>query len=101
LLWKRTIPPRSIIRTPHLHLPFLVGMSRIGNRTNGRRSLLVEVIDSSTGDTIGFKENIFPDRLVQLSYDPADERIELRGLKTLIDLNFSRKPPQILLDGPL
>jgi outer membrane protein assembly factor BamB len=101
LLWKRTIPPRSIIRTPHLRLPFLVGMSRVGNRTNGRRSLLVEVIDSSTGDTIGFKENIFPDRLVQLSYDPAVGRIELRGLKTLIDLDFSRKPLQILLDGPL
>ena len=100
--WKRTLPQRSVIHTPHIRLPFLVTMSGVRDRWNGsRQSLLVEIIDAKTGETLALLDNIFPDRIVQFSYLPDQSRVELRGLKTVIDIEFKhgRESP-LLSDGP-
>ncbi len=70
-------------------LPILVAISQVRNSYYGnRQSMLVEVIDAKTGQTIGVKDNILPDRIVNLYYDPQAGRIELRGLKCRIDIDF-------------
>jgi hypothetical protein len=90
ILWKRTLPQRSIIRTPHCHLPFLITMCRQADRWNqSKTSLLVEVLDGATGQTIGLKDNIFPDRILHLAYEPERGRLELRGLRTTVRLEFA------------
>jgi outer membrane protein assembly factor BamB len=91
LEWKRTLPQRSVIRTPQYQLPFLITMSGIRDRWNGnRQSLLVEVIDIATGETIGLKTDLRPDRIVQCTYDPDSGRMLFYGLKTLFELRFDR-----------
>jgi len=89
ILWKRSFPPRSIVRTPHVRLPFLVTMSRLRDRWNGsRQSLLIEAVDAATGDTLGLKDNIYPNRIVQLACEPERGRVELHGMKSTIILEF-------------
>ena len=91
LEWKRTLPQRSVMRTPQFRLPFLITMSGVRDRWNGnRQSLLVEVIDEATGETIGLKTDLRPDRIVQCTYQPEQGRIRFYGLKTLFDLKFDR-----------
>ena len=66
-------------------------MSGIRDRWNGnRQSLLVEVIDIATGETIGLKTDLRPDRIVQCTYDPDSGRMLFYGLKTLFELRFDR-----------
>ncbi len=105
MLWKRAFPQRSVIQMPHFRLPFLITVSRQSYRDPRKRnqqSLLVEVIDAQTGQTMGIKENIFPDRILQLWYERDLGRLELTGLQTQIRLDFDR-PRQCLLpdQGPL
>ena len=54
------------------------------------------------GRTIGVKDNIYPDRILQLWYQKRLGRVELTGLQTQIRLDFDR-PRQALLpnNGPL
>ncbi|MBT6154576.1 MAG: PQQ-binding-like beta-propeller repeat protein [Planctomycetaceae bacterium] len=103
LEWKRTLPQRSVMRTPQYRLPFLITMSGVRDRWNGnRQSLLVEVIDEATGETIGLKTNLRPDRIVQCTYQPEHSRIRFYGLKTLFDLKFDRARQRISTeDRPL
>jgi hypothetical protein len=66
-------------------------MSGVRDRWNGnRQSLLIEVIDEATGETIGLKTNLRPDRIVQCNYQPDSGTIQLYGLKTLVELKFDR-----------
>lgn len=98
--WKRTIPQRTIIRTPHCRLPFLIGMSRVRDRSNGnRQSLLIEAFDVNTGRTLAVKDNIFPDRMVNMVYDPDRQTLDLQGLKTRVTLSFSKRQQQLWQDG--
>jgi outer membrane protein assembly factor BamB len=91
LEWKRTLPQRSVLRTPQYRLPFLITMSGVRDRWNGnRQSLLVEVIDIATGETIGLKTDLRPDRIVQCTYEPDSGRMLFYGLKTLFELKFDR-----------
>ncbi len=90
--WKVELPQRSVIHLPHYHLPFLMTISRVRDPWNSsRQSMLVEIIDRKNGQTIGLKDNIFPDRILHLSYFPENGLIELFGQNTKIDLDFSRK----------
>lgn len=89
--WKRTLPTRSIVDLPHHHLPFLITLSQIRDRLNGtRQSLLIEIIDKRTGETLGLHDNLIPSRVVLLACDPAEGRIELTGLRTVIRLHFEK-----------
>ncbi len=89
VLWKRTLPQRSILHIPHVKLPFLVMMSRVRDRwQGGKQGLLVEIVDAETGETIAMKDNIFSDRVVNLAYDREQGWLDLNGLKTRVRLKF-------------
>ncbi|VAX41904.1 hypothetical protein MNBD_PLANCTO02-156, partial [hydrothermal vent metagenome] len=70
VLWKKTVEPMSILQITQHRLPFLVTMARLRNRQAGsQQSLSIEIIDVQTGETIGKNDNLFSDRIVQLTYN--------------------------------
>jgi len=88
-LWKRHVPQRSFVSTSRFRLPFLVAISNVRDPWNNRKKgLLVEAIDGKTGDTIGYKDNVIADRILQVSYDPDSSIMSLHGFKTRVDLEF-------------
>lgn len=88
-MWKRQIPQRSFVSTPEFRLPFLVAISNVRDPWNSRRKgLLVEAIDGATGETLGYKDNVLADRILQVSYDPQASAVRLHGFKTEVDLEF-------------
>ena len=92
VLWKRTLPQRSIFRMPHYRLPVLVMISRVRDRwQGGKQGLLVEVLDEATGETIALKDNNLSDRVVNLEYDRENGVLDLNGLRTRIRVKLN--PP--------
>lgn len=91
--WKRRIPARSVMRMPHWNLPFLVTFSSVRDRRNGgRRGLLVEVLDASTGETLAKNDAISQDRIVQTVYRRTKHCLELHGLEHVVEIKF---PPNL------
>ena len=89
LLWKRSLPHRTILQVPDGRLPFLVTLSAVKDRgDNSPQSLLIEVIDSGTGATIGYRENLRIDQLLTAHYDGEAGRILIRGQTSDIELRF-------------
>jgi len=91
-LWKRTFPQASVLQVRQGHLPFLVVASRLRDRGRGAQvSLQVEAIDAATGDTLGHRENLFSNRLLHMSYDPAEDAVILRGTASDIRLHLHHR----------
>jgi hypothetical protein len=89
LLWKKQLTQRSVLRLPHYHLPFLVTLARVRDRTNAsRQSLLVELIDKQTGETIAIRKNLFPARILQTAYDPERQQLDLIALRSRVRIHF-------------
>jgi outer membrane protein assembly factor BamB len=89
VLWRKSLPQRSLMRTPFFRLPFLVAFSRIRDRhQGGRQALLVELIDPATGETIAVEHNIPPDRIIHAEYDPDRRNLVLFGLRGRIEIDF-------------
>jgi len=86
MLWKQTLPNRSLLQMPDLTLPVLVAISRV--RKDDQSTLSVEVLDVQTGDIVGERKDLLSDRLLKASYDRSGGQIELRGAKTSIRLVF-------------
>ena len=90
LLWKRSLSPRTVLQFPGSHLPFLVTVRLVKNRQNSNlRSLTVEVLDGSTGETIGRGDNFPDDRLLTADYDGLNGRMILSGRLSDIELKFN------------
>lgn len=90
IVWKRTIPYRTILQFPDCDVPFLVTVSQSKEvaATNAKQSLTIEVIDSQTGTTIGYRENLTFDQILSTHYDGEAGRILLRCLASDIELQF-------------
>lgn len=89
LLWKRAIPYRTLLNFPDCQIPFLVTVSLVKDRVNNTvQNLTVEVIDSRSGATIGYRENLSFDHLLSTHYDGESGRIVLRGQASDIELRF-------------
>jgi hypothetical protein len=89
VLWKRAFAQRTVLRVPTLRLPVLVMLAFVGDRLNGNhRSMLVEVIDTKTGDTLAFDDDRFPNRILQMTYDDEQRRIRLWGTRSVVDVEF-------------
>jgi len=89
IAWKQAFLQRTILRTPSLQLPVLVMLSSVGDRMNGNhRSMLVEVVDARTGETLGLENNKYPNRILQLTYEHDRRRVRLWGTRSVIDLDF-------------
>lgn len=100
VLWKRTFAQRTVLRVPTLRLPVLVMLALVGDRLNGNhRSMLVEVIDTKTGDTLAFDDDRFPNRVLQMTYDEDSRRIRLWGTRSVVDLDFASHPSRIVAQG--
>ena len=88
-LWKRRFPDCSLVRTPYLRLPFLIVLSRLRDRRNtSLQSLRIELIDNRSGRTLGSRDNLFPDGILRLDYQPHRSRLELYGRRTRIGIDF-------------
>ncbi len=95
LLWKRAIAARTSIPFPRCRVPFLVTYSVVKNRTNAnQQSLAIEVLSGTTGETIGYRENLRYDRLLNADYDPLTGTITLGGQASKIELHFGRSLQQ-------
>ncbi len=95
LLWKRATAARTTIPFPRCRVPFLVTYSVVKNRTNAnQQSLTIEVLSGTTGETIGYRENIRYDRLLNADYDPLAGTITLSGHASKIELHFGRSLQQ-------
>lgn len=90
ILWNRNLPKRSWINTSQYQLPFLIFMSKIRTASKIRNySFLFEVLDAKTGDTIGFKDNVIKDTILQMQIDPRFNKIILQGMKSAVEIDFS------------
>ena len=102
VLWQRLMPACTVLRFNAMRMPFLVTMSRVSRRVGNRRpTLLIEILDGATGDTLGLRNDLSPDRFVRAWYDTQRGRIELHGLSSRIDLNFDRARQRMMLDEEL
>lgn len=97
-LWRRSLGKRSLLQLADAPLPVLVSLSRI--RKQDQSFLAVEVLDVQTGQTLASREDLLSDRLLQASYDRQEGRIELRGAKTAIRLEFPVKVAGLSAGGP-
>ncbi len=89
ILWKRTVPNRSLLRLDPPGLPFLVLLSRVRDRQDQtRQTLLVEVVDADNGQLLARNDNLTFDRIVQVDYDGLDRTLTLRGVKTKIEIRL-------------
>ena len=89
LLWKRSIPSRTVLQFPRCRVPFLVAVSVVKDRQNtNQQSLTVEVLSGLTGETIGYRENLPYDRLLSADYDATTGLILLGGQSHNIELRF-------------
>lgn len=89
VLWTRRINQRTLVRTPNHRLPFIILVSRIRDRANGnRQSMLIELLDRKTGETLARRDNILSDRFVHLHYDADASVIELHGMQTIVKIEF-------------
>lgn len=90
ILWNRNLPKRSWIDTSQYQLPFLIFMSKIRTESRTRSySFLFEILDAKTGKTIGFKDNILKDTILQMHIDPRFKKIILQGMHSAVELDFS------------
>ena len=103
VVWRRNLPQRSILQLSHLRLPFLIGLSRIGDRWRGTQSALaVEIVDVKTGQTLTTREDLFLDnRILYPQYDHREGRLELHGTRSVIELDFGRQLQRRPADEPL
>jgi hypothetical protein len=91
-LWSRKFPQRTVLLPRSGELPLLVMVSRIRDRRRGTRAaLLVEAVDTETGQTLGRRDDLLPDRILHLSYDPRKNAVELRGIQNRIRLQLQHR----------
>ena len=96
ILWQQKIEGMSVLHLPNCPLPFLVTISRVrdGNIGN-QQSMHVDLIDIRSGEIVGYHRNLQNDRIVQVTCRKEIGCIELYGLNTRININFSKKTQRI------
>lgn len=104
ILWNRNLPKRSWVNTSQYQLPFLIFISKI--RTESKitnYSFLFEILDAKTGNTIGFKDNIMKDTILQMQIDPRFNKIVFQGMNGAVEIDFSDRTKSLekILDAPL
>tara|TARA_R110002095_G_scaffold1297_3_gene6844 strand:+ start:2893 stop:7521 length:4629 start_codon:yes stop_codon:yes gene_type:complete len=104
VLWNRNLPKRSWVNTSQYQLPFLIFMSKIRTESKIRSySFLIEVLDAKTGNTIGFKDNIMKDTILQMHIDPRFNKILFQGNNSAVEIDFSdrAKSLETIFETPL
>jgi hypothetical protein len=96
VLWRRSLGKRSLLHLADLPLPVLVSLSRV--RSQDQSQLSVEVFDAESGETLGTRDDLPSDRLLQASYDRQGGLLELRGAKSAIRLLFPTSVARLSAD---
>ena len=90
--WLAWLPTQTVVHVPEYRLPFLVLFSRtraiINGRTRSNPALEIQVLDSRTGETLGAKDDILNDRMLQMVYEREAGILEFSGMNTVIRLRF-------------
>jgi outer membrane protein assembly factor BamB len=91
LLWTTPVQQRSFVRMDRCSLPFLVGLARVSpKRSSSMRSLEVRVIDRMTGEDFVVPAAMIQDRIVHYQIDRDAGELQLHGVNSRIDIQFSR-----------
>ncbi len=91
LEWSRTFPHRTIIEEEGESLPFIVMAATHQQRPGDQsRSLLLEILDPETGNTLETKNNLDVDRLLLLNHDRQQQKVVLSSEHSdlIIDYNM-------------
>jgi len=97
VLWRRSLPSRTLLKLEPAGLPFLVLLSRIRDQhDNNLQSLLVEVLDAQTGELLARQDHLTADRIVNAEYDAVEQTIRLIGQKTAIEIHYSMGGADVL-----
>ncbi|MFO0920041.1 MAG: PQQ-binding-like beta-propeller repeat protein, partial [Planctomycetaceae bacterium] len=94
VLWKRTVPFRTLLKLEPAGLPFLVLLSQIRDaRENNPLSLLVEVIDADTGDLIARRDKLPLDPSAPIirhaEYDGVDQKVRVLFQRMTVEIELS------------
>jgi outer membrane protein assembly factor BamB len=98
-LWSRHCLSRTFLALERTNLPFLVSLSRVRprNRTN-IHGIELEAVDRRTGEILGSHKQLIPDRFVHTRMNRKEGILQLFGLLSRVDIDFSRKTQRILLE---
>ncbi len=93
VLWKRTVPFRTLLKLEPAGLPFLVLLSQIRDaRDSNQLSLLVEVLNAETGELIARREKL-PleplDPIRHAEYDGVEQKVRLMFQRMTIEITLS------------
>jgi hypothetical protein len=99
VLWSQHCLQRTFLQLDRTRLPFLVSLSRVRprNRTN-IHGIELEAIDRRTGEILGSHRQLIPDRFVHTRMNREEGVLQLFGLTSRVDIDFSRKTQRILLE---
>ena len=99
VLWGQHCRQRTFLRLEQTRLPFLVSLSRVRprNRTN-IHGIELEAVGRRTGEILGFHAQLIPDRFVHARMDREKGLLQLFGLMSRVDLDFSQQTQRILLE---
>ena len=99
VLWSRHCRQQTFLRFDRTRLPFLVSLSRVRprNRTN-IHGIELEAIDRRTGELLGRHTHLIQDRFVHTQMHRQSGILRIFGLTSRVDLDFSRRTQQILLE---
>ena len=101
--WSRQMEPRSVVQLSELQLPILVMLARARNpHYHEHQSLVIEVLDTETGSTLGLQDDIRrdrSDRLVHYSYWPEQGTLELHWLNGQLSIDLDRQKRALPTDS--
>ncbi len=95
VIWRRAVPARTLLKLEPENLPFLVLLSRIRDpHDNNLQTLLVEVLDATTGNLIARRNGLPADRFLQAEFDAVDRRLRLVGQKSSVEIRLVFAEPE-------
>ncbi len=91
LEWSRTFPHRTIIEEEGEGLPFIVMAATHQQRPGDQsRSLLLEILDSATGNTLELKNDLDVDRLLLLNHDRQQQKVVLSSEHSDLVIDYNK-----------
>ncbi len=89
LEWTRVLSHRSVVEDQGEQLPFILLCATHQKRPGDQnRTLLLEVLDPATGNTLLLRNDLDMNRLLLLNHDRGEQKVVLSGLKEDLVINY-------------
>jgi len=89
LEWTRVLSHRSVVEDQGEGLPFILLCATHQKRPGDQnRTLLLEVLDPATGNTLLLRNDLDMNRLLLLNHDRSQQKVVLSGLKEDLIINY-------------